>query len=53
LISKIFVSGGDLEVVQNKKDVSLDEFLSGYENTLFTKIKLTNGTDLEGYIPVS
>ena len=53
MISKIFVSGGDLEVVQNKKDVSLDEFLSGYENTLFTKIKLTNGTDLEGYIPVS
>ena len=52
-IGKLFFSGEGVEVIQKKQDVSLDEFLSGYHNTLFSKIILTNGTDLAGYIPVS
>lgn len=53
LLEKLFFSAENVEVIQKKQDVSLDEFLSGYQNTLFTKIVLTNGTDLQGYIPVS
>lgn len=53
VLEKLFFSAENVEVIQNKQDVSLDEFLSGYQNTLFTKIVLTNGTDLQGYIPVS
>jgi len=46
-LGKLFLSSDGVEIIEKKKDVSLDEFLSGYENVLFSKIKLTNGTDLE------
>lgn len=53
LIGKLFLSGDTIEVTQKKTEVSLDEFLSGYHNNLYTKITLKNSTDLAGYIPVS
>lgn len=42
-----------VEVVNQEHKVSLDTFLSGYEANMFTKLTLTNGTELAGYVPVS
>ena len=47
------MTGDTVEIIKDKKEVTLDEFLSGYHNDLFTKIKVINGTDIDAYIPVS
>lgn len=53
IVSKLLASGDTMTVTKTTKEVSLDEFLSGYHHLEFEKIVLKNGTDLQGFIPVS
>lgn len=52
-LGKVLVSSDTMTVTKTTKEVSLDEFLSGYHHLEFEKIILKNGTDLQGFIPVS
>lgn len=45
-LDKMFFSGDDVEVINSKQEVSLDQFLSGYHHGSFSKISVENGTKL-------
>lgn len=53
VISKLFFSWDSVEIVNTTTSVSMNEFLSGYQASSFSKIKLKDATTLEWYIPVS
>lgn len=53
IINKVFFSDEQIEIINDTKEVSMNEFLSGYQAWQFTKIILKDGTNLEGYIPTS
>ncbi len=53
IINKFLISGDDVEIIKNTKEVSMNEFLSGYQSLSFSKIKLKDARTLEWYTPVS
>ena len=52
-LDKLFFAGDEVEIVNESKEVSLDQFLSGYHHGVFSKISVENWTKLSGYIPSS
>ena len=52
-MSKLFLSWDTVEIVNITKSVSMNDFLSWYQSSSFSKIKLKDATTLEWYIPVS
>lgn len=52
-MSKLFLSWDTVEIINITKSVSMNDFLSWYQSSSFSKIKLKDATTLEWYIPVS
>ena len=53
ILSKLFFSDDTIEIVEKTISVSMNDFLSGYQTSSFSKIKLKDATTLEWYVPVS
>lgn len=53
ILSKLFFSNDTIEIVEKTTSVSMNDFLSWYQTSSFSKIKLKDATTLEWYVPVS
>lgn len=53
ILSKLFFSWDSIEIIDKTTAVSMNDFLSWYQSSSFSKIKLKDATTLEWYTPVS